>query len=157
MMAILWADIDRDIAASRRHFGKALQMFDRLRGQSGTEEYYFQTGAFMHAMLAGYTAFEAGMKRLMGLLGEPLPQGSDWHSTLLLRLAEPVAGMRPAVLDDHRLLVALNGLRGFRHIAAHVYDLFDEDRAALTAVHAALFNASIDAVLARFRATIDAD
>ena len=157
MMAVLWGDIERDVADSRRHFGKARQMFERLRGQSATEEYYFQTGAFMHAMLAGYTSFEAGMKRLMALLGEPLPTGSDWHSMLLRRLAEPVRGMRPAVIDDPDLLVALNGLRGFRHVAAHAYDIFDEDRAEVTVAQAQIFESSIGPTLARFRAVIDPD
>lgn len=157
MMAVLWSDIERDIADARRHFGKARQMFERLRGQSATEEYYFQTGAFMHAMLAGYTSFEAGMKRLMALLGEPLPTGADWHSTLLRRLAEPVRDMRPAVIDDTDLFVALNGLRGFRHIAAHAYDLFDEERAAVTVAQARLFETCMGPALARFRAAIDPD
>ena len=39
MMAVLWTDIERDVAASRRHFGTARQMFRRLRGQSGSEEH----------------------------------------------------------------------------------------------------------------------
>ena len=156
-MAVLWGDIERDVADARRHFGRARQMFERLRGQGATDEYYFQTGAFMHAMLAGYTSFEAGMKRLMALLGEPLPTGADWHGTLLRRLAEPVREMRPAVIDDARLLVALNGLRGFRHVAAHAYDLFDEDRAEVTVAQALLSESSIESALARFRAAIDPD
>ena len=157
MMAVLWEDIERDVADSLRHFGKARQMFERLRGQSATEEYYFQTGAFMHAMLAGYTSFEAGMTRLMALLGEPLPTGADRHSTLPRRLAEPVREMRPAIIDDRDVLVALNGLRGFRHVAAHAYDLFDEHRAEVTVVQARRFATSIGPALARFRAVIDPD
>ena len=65
--------------------------------------------------------------------------------------------MRPAVLDDPKLLVALRGLRGFRHVAAHAYDLFDEDRAAPTVVQAQVFVVSIGPALARFRALIDPD
>ena len=111
----------------------------------------------MHAMLAGYTSFEAGMKRLAGLLGEPIPTGADRHATLIARFSEPLTGLRPAVLDDATLLGALDGLRGFRHVAAHAYDRFDEDRAALAVRDAETFLARIGPALARFRAAIDPD
>ena len=65
--------------------------------------------------------------------------------------------MRPALIDDARLLVALNGLRGFRHVAAHAYDLFDEGRAEVTVAQALFFESSIESALARFRAVIDPD
>ena len=67
-------------------------MFQRLRGQSGSEQYCFQTGAFMHAMLAGATSVEAGMKPLMNLREEPLPPGAAWHGTWSSRLAGPSTG-----------------------------------------------------------------
>ena len=92
MLAVPWSDIDRDIADSRRHVGKARRMFERWRGQSATEESNAQTGAFTRAMLADSTASGAGMRRLMALLGAPLPTGADCHSTLPRRLADPVRG-----------------------------------------------------------------
>ena len=114
----------------------------------------------MHAMLSGYTSFEAAMKRLLALLGEPLPSGSDWHTALVQRIATADVGSRPAILDDAALVRAVSGLRGFRgfrHVAAHAYDEFDEDRAALAARDAETFLAEIDPALARFRAIIDPD
>ncbi len=157
MMAVLWNDIERDVSSSRRHFAKAIEVFGHLRGASGEENYYFQTAAFMHAMLSGYTSFEAAMKRLLALLGEPLPSGSDWHTALVQRIATADVGSRPAILDDAALVRAVSGLRGFRHVAAHAYDEFDEDRAALAARDAETFLAEIDPTLARFRAIIDPD
>ena len=157
MMAELWGDIERDIESSCRHFGMAIEGFAQVRGRSNDRERYFRTAAFMHAMLAGYTSFESAMKRLTGLLDEALPTGHDWHKTLVDRLAEPIAGQRPAVLDDERLLIAIDALRDFRHIAAHAYDRFDEDRAAVAVLKAETFLAGIGPALARFRAAIDPD
>lgn len=157
MMAARWADVERDIAGSRRHFGMAVEAFAELRSASGDRDAYFRRAAFMHAMLAGYTSFENAMRALTGLLDEPLPTGPEWHKVLIDRLANPVSGQRPAVLDDERLLVAIDALRGIRHVAAHAYDRFDEDRAAVAVLKADIFLAGIGPALAHFRAAIDPD
>jgi hypothetical protein len=46
--------------------------------------------------------------------------GGEWHRTLLLRMSEPVPGMRPALLTDE-LFDVMNRLRGFRHFVRHAY------------------------------------
>lgn len=157
MMAARWADVERDIASSRRHFEMAIGIFAQVRSASSDEGRYVARSAFMHAMLAGYTSFENAMKGLTGLLDEPLPAGADWHKTLIDRLGEPVQGQRPAVFDDEPLLIAIDALRGFRHVAAHAYDRFDEDRAAVAMLKAETFLADIGPALARFRDAIDPD
>ncbi len=155
MMAVLWGDIERDVESSRRHFGLAIEAFAEVKTAASDRERYFTRAAFMHAMLAGYTSFESAMRRLTDLLGEHLPTGPDWHKTLIDRLAEPVDGQRPAVLEGDRLLIAIDAR--FRHVAAHAYDRFDDDRAALTVSKAEIFLAGIGPALARFRAAIDPD
>jgi hypothetical protein len=157
MMAARWADIERNLANSRRHFAMAVEAFVEVRTASSDKERYLRRAAFMHAMMAGYTSFESAMKDLTGLLEEPLPAGHDWHKALIDRLAAPVAGQRPAVLDDERLVIAIDALRGFRHVAAHGYDRFDDDRAAVAAAKAEIFIAGIGPALAGFRVAIDPD
>jgi hypothetical protein len=46
--------------------------------------------------------------------------GSDWHRVLLLRLSQPVQGLRPALLSEATFDV-MNRLRGFRHFVRHGY------------------------------------
>ena len=157
MMAMLWSDVDRDIASSRRHFEMGIALFADLREAEPGRGSYVGTMSFLHAMQSGYTSFEAGMKRLLALLDEPLPKGADWHKALVSRLSEPSPGSRPALLDEATLRRAVNGLLRFRHVAAHVYDDFDEDRAALAVRYAETFLAGIGSALARFRAVIDPD
>ena len=157
MMAELWGDIERDLESSRRHFTMAVEGFAQVQAASNDRERYFRRAAFMHAMLAGYTSFENAMRRLTALLDEPLPTGHDWHRTLIDRLAEPIEGQRPVVLEGERLLIAIDALRGFRHVAAHAYDRFDEERAAVAVHKAEIFVSEIMPVLARFRAAFDPD
>ena len=158
MMAILWKDIERDISSSRHHFSRAIEILRPGWSLEDQEAYYFGTMAFMHAMLAGYTSFEAAMKRLLSMLDEPIPSGFDWHAVLLRRLGEPsIAGSRPALLDSKVLLRAADRLRAFRHVASHNYDNFDEERAAIAVNAADLFLTEIDPAIARFRTAIDPD
>jgi hypothetical protein len=58
--------------------------------------------------------------------------GGDWHRTLLLRMSEPVPGLRPALLSEE-LFDAMNRLRGFRHFVRHAY-LTEIDPAGVSSV-----------------------
>ena len=156
-MAMLWNDIERDLTSSRRHFTLAIDTYENLQTAQPGKDHDVRTMGFLHAMQSGYTSFEAGMKRLLALLDEPLPAGSDWHKALLRRLEEPVTGFRPALVEEPALKSALRGLLAFRHVAAHVYDDFDQGRAALAVQDARVFLAGIDPALARFRANVDPD
>ena len=94
MTTLLWDDVF-DLASAKRHFGEAVHLH---RTPSPAVPAYVTNMAFQHGMQAGYTSFEAAMKRLLYLLDEPLPVGPAWHAALLKRLARPVPGSRPAVL-----------------------------------------------------------
>ena len=61
------------------------------------------------------------------------------------------------MVEEPELKRALRGLLAFRHVAAHVYDEFDGDRAALAVENARVFLAGIGPALARFRAIVDPD
>ncbi len=156
-MAMLWNDIERDLASSRRHFTLAIELFEDVQNADPGKDQYVRTMGFLHAMQSGYTSFEAGLKRLLALLDEPLPAGSEWHKALLRRLEEPAPGSRPALIEDPALKRALRGLLAFRHVAAHVYDEFEPDRATLAVQDARVFLAGIDPAMVRFRAIVDPD
>lgn len=151
MRALLWDDLLGDLASAKRHFGEAVQLH---RAPSSAIPDYVTNMAFQHAMQVGYTSFEAAMKRLLHLLGEPLPAGPQWHAALLKRLARPVPGSRPALLAEP-LLGQLEELRRFRHVAMHAYDDFALRKAAIPVEAAEAFGPGVDAALAVFRAAID--
>ena len=95
-MAMLWRDVERDLASSQRHFALAVDLFDEVRDGMASRDQYVRSMGFLHAMQSGYTSFEAGMKRLLALLDEPLPAGAEWHKALLRRLEEAAPGAPPA-------------------------------------------------------------
>jgi hypothetical protein len=153
-----WFEIDRDLARSHKHFRLAIRLFEanRLGGNDFDSE--VRTLAFLHAMLSGYAACEAAFIRLLEMIGEDMPVGRDWHKQLLTRLSHPLTRgpTRPAIIS-RSLANELEELRKFRHIAMHVYDDFQSDR-AVRAVDAAeqtlrLLNDEIDL----FRKIIDPD
>ena len=156
MMAELWDDIDQDMASARRHFTNAVSLFRSKGFASGSPPDEVDEMAFLHMMQSGYTSFEAGLKRILLLIGEELPLGSQSHADLLRRFRSAMAGSRPALLDE-RLFRAATELRKFRHVAMHVYDYLDHERAALVVRDAETFLAGIEPALARFRAAIDPD
>jgi uncharacterized protein YutE (UPF0331/DUF86 family) len=67
-----------------------------------------------------YCAAEDLLKLVAKAFENRIGSGGDWHRTLLLRMSEPVPGLRPALLSEE-LFDAMNRLRGFRHFVLHAY------------------------------------
>lgn len=59
------------------------------------DDSYTEVMAFQHAMQAGYTSFEVGLRRAFAMIGEALPQRPDWHAVLLRRAASALENGRP--------------------------------------------------------------
>ncbi len=156
MMAELWDEIDRDMASAERHLSNGASLFRRKGFGTALPVDEADEMAFMHMMQSGYTSFEAGLKRILLLIGEEQPKGSQSHADLLRRFQTVKVGDRPALLDE-RLFRAATELRKFRHVAMHTYDYLDHDRAALIVRDAEFFLSEIGPALARFRAAIDPD
>ena len=154
MMAALWQDVLADLASARTNFGEAVALFDSEAFAPSGEPDFMHRMAFQHGMQVAYTSFEAALKRLFSLLDEPLPKGADWHSTLLRRASSPLPGSRPAILGGE-FARAADELMRFRHVAMHVYDRFDMEKAAIAVRFAKTFLARVDDEIAKFRAVID--
>ena len=67
-----------------------------------------------------YCATEDLLKLIANAFENRIGSGSEWHRALLLRLSQPVQGIRPAFLAEETFDV-LNRLRGFRHFVRHGY------------------------------------
>jgi len=110
--------------------------------------------AFLHAMQSGFTSLEAGLERVLAVIGEPRPEGSDWHRVLIDRLSRPTAD-RPALLGA-RTAAAAQELRRFRHLASKIYDGFDASRAPAAVDAAACLSDALDAEFDAFEAALAA-
>jgi hypothetical protein len=68
--------------------------------------------AFYHAMQSGHTALESALKRVLAVLGERPPAGSEWHKELIQQAARPRAG----ACAHPELVAAADETRSFRHV-----------------------------------------
>lgn len=67
-----------------------------------------------------YCAAEDLLKLVAQAFENQVGTRGEWHRTLLLRLSQPVEGIRPALLSEETFVV-MNSLRGFRHFVRHGY------------------------------------
>ena len=122
-----WHDVRDELGTGIAHLDNACRLFDAFDMADDDLRAYANRMALMHAMQAGYTSIEAGLDRVLHLLGEERPQGPDWHKALLRRLASPLPEDRPAVISSE-LYRKLDDLRRFRHVAERTYDTFEPGR-----------------------------
>ena len=62
-----------------------------------------------------YSACDELLRLIAASFENQLGDAARWHSALLLRMTQPVPGVRPAPLTKETFLL-LDALRGFRHI-----------------------------------------
>lgn len=67
-----------------------------------------------------YCAAEDLLKLVAHAFENQIGAGGEWHRTLLLRLSQPVQGVRPLLISEETFTV-MNALRGFRHFVRHAY------------------------------------
>lgn len=67
-----------------------------------------------------YCAIEDLLKLVANAFENNIGVGRDWHKVLLLRLSQPIEGIRPALLSETSW-EAMEQLRGFRHLVRHAY------------------------------------
>ena len=123
-----WGDILEAAKSAGFHFRAAREIFDE-GGLTGTEPAAYRARmAFYPAMQSGHTALESALKRVLAVVGERPPAGSEWHKELIQQAARPL-GRAGAVLSPG-LVAAADKTRSFRHFASHAYDEpFDADEA----------------------------
>ena len=67
-----------------------------------------------------YCSIEDSLKLIANAFENRIGTSSEWHRVLLLRLSQPVEGIRPAFLSEDSFDL-LNQLRSFRHMFRHAY------------------------------------
>lgn len=72
------------------------------------------------ALHHAYGAVESALSRVARTIDDGLPEGPDWHQSLLHVMALEIEGVRPAVLSPESYEL-LQRLLGFRHFFRHAY------------------------------------
>lgn len=67
-----------------------------------------------------YMGVEEIFSRIARDLDESLPDGAQWHLTLLSQMTWPVSEIRPPVISQETRL-CLDEYRGFRHVVRNIY------------------------------------
>lgn len=97
------------------------RVYDRLqdRAQAGLDT-AVQLDSLAYQVHNLYCAAEDLLKLVARAFENQIGAGGDWHRVILLRLIEPIEGVRPALLSEETFRV-MNALRGFRHFIRHGY------------------------------------
>ena len=148
-----WFDIQASVTAAVRHFGGAVDLFDRLPHINNEKDRYAFEMGFMHAMQSGHTSMEAALLRILGLFKEEAPTGARWHADLIDHVVQPVRN-RPPVLKPATAKAA-NETRQFRRIATHAYDSFDHTKAVRPVESARALITLLPADVGAFRQATD--
>jgi hypothetical protein len=148
-----WFEIDTAIAAAVRNFTWAGSFYGKISATDATEDRILVEMAFMHAMQSGHTSLEVALLGMLDFCGEASPTGPNWHTDLIRRAVNEVAG-RPAILDGAAARAA-DVTRRFRNVATHAYDTFDYTRATEAVDSAGVLAALLPSEVARFRQAID--
>jgi hypothetical protein len=83
-----------------------------------------------------YSGIERLMKKIAVSVDGHLPQGANWHQTLLFQMAQEKPHVRPAVISEG-VRQAMDEYRGFRHTVRNVYSYkFDPSRLERLTVNA---------------------
>lgn len=148
-----WLEVEDDFVNAAGHFKNAVALFRRGGFDGPGIEGYAAGMAFMHAMQAGHTSLENGLKRILTILNEDHPAGESWHSDLIRRASRDTA-KRPAILDAETSSFA-DETRRFRNIAARSYDSFKPQNADAAVAAAEGLSHRILPELLKFQDLID--
>jgi len=99
---------------------RALRVWPQAQKASGDQD------AYVDSVALNLHSFYSGLERLFELiarhLDRSLPKGETWHRDLLLQMAQDVADVRPAVIDQDSVQ-SLDEFRRFRHLVRNVYTM----------------------------------
>jgi hypothetical protein len=106
-------DLAADIASMQEHR-------DRLQEHLEASDSAAECAVLAVAIHHYYTALEGALERSIRFLDGSLPEGPDWHRSLLVEASKPLPDVRPAILSAEHM-DDLEQLLRFRHFFRHAY------------------------------------
>lgn len=149
-----WFEVEAHIGAAVRHFLQSVELYRKGGFEASGLDGYRAEMALMHAVQSAHTSLEGGLLRILEMLGEERPTGTNRHADLIRRVASALSGKRPAILNAH-LAAAADETRRFRHRAVHNYDTFQVGEATRTIEAAEILANQLPSAILAFRQTID--
>jgi hypothetical protein len=88
------------------------------KAKQSSDDYYIDGVALnLHGL---YSGIERIFTTIAENIDNKLPEGKDWHISLIDQMTKEVTDIRPAIISEE-LAEQLNEYRGFRHIVRNVY------------------------------------
>jgi hypothetical protein len=126
-----------EITSDLRIFQSKVEELQELPDLSGAGRATLAQAAV--ALHHAYGAIESALSRIARAVDDGLPEGPEWHQSLLHVMCLAVESVRPAVLSQETG-VLLQRLLGFRHFFRHAYAL-DWDGARMNDLRACAISA----------------
>jgi len=114
--AALTNRIEQKLDDVERVVGRAERLFDQAK-VNDDDGYLDGVALNLHGFYAGVESIFEDIARNVD---DSIPQGPDWHRSLLLQMSGATHGVRPKVIR-YETRICLDGYRGFRHIVRNVY------------------------------------
>ncbi len=108
--------IRNELPEIRHTLNRAMEGVKRAK-QTGDDYYLDGVALNLHSF---YSGIERVFELIASNVDDILPEGENWHQSLLKQMAEEMSDVRPAVISDF-LRLGLDEFRGFRHIVRNVY------------------------------------
>ena len=154
MNSARWVYAQHAFDSAVRHFHMVGVLYRRGGFDDPDPDGYANKSAFTHAILSGHSSMEAGLKRILGVLREPLPTDrEDSHAALLAQVFAAIEERGPILPPD--LFESANETRKARHLAVHGYDTFDPAEVTKTVEAAKVLAEHLPESLRAFIARID--
>lgn len=114
---VLKADVEVQLAVIDEVCAK---IEDRARGFKSDDARLIQVESVAYQIHNSYSAVKALLRVLAAHFEYQISDAIHWKSALLLRMTQPIPGVRPAPLTKETFAL-LDTLRGFRHFFRHAY------------------------------------
>lgn len=114
--AALAGRIQQSLTELRRVVIRAQTLMEKA-GASGDDDYLDGVALNLHGFYAGVERILEDVARSME---RSIPDGPEWHQSLLLQMAAEIPGIRPAVLSPE-VRHCLEEYPAFRHVVRNVY------------------------------------
>jgi hypothetical protein len=120
----IFVDVQQDLDAARHEAVMLERATERcaivLADSKDPVDHWIYVNAVAPGVEKVYGGIEKALVRIVRGIDRHVPDGADWHVTLLRRVPLPFPERRPAVLS-RRLAERLDVLRAFRHRERHSY------------------------------------
>ncbi len=112
--------LEKEIEIEIENLERLVKEMEEITDKSANKLDFIETRAAGSILHDFYCGVEKIFERIAVHIDGKLPKGEDWHTELLLKMAQPIKGIRDAVISKNLLERFKEYLR-FRHLFRHIY------------------------------------